>query len=1625
MANVKLPDGTVVTDVPDDIGQAELVRRLQKNGYDTSWYKSEPTITDWILSPSDTRGPTELQSDLAQMSPLRQIGEGAVGGVESAASMATAIPGMFAAGGGMLAGLATGENLEEAIARGQSEMERFTYKPRTTAGQVFNEYLGTGFEKAKEFAGDVVTKIPQVIPGPGGQVLKALGEPAARTFGEASAEAAVVTLPGLSGLKAAKGSIQANLAQTQASEILAKRLAEEQAEAAKVVAKAKFQAELMELDNLMQRYPQDLQAPQIGGGGRVARIPDQLGKRKKGEYTSQLKFDEDIRIIAEEQQRALQEIEAQKTAPLTYEPEQLAVRAAPERAEQPRIYDIEKTRMAQDFQKDIYGPDQPHILEQQAGGLEYPGTEPARALSDKPGFLQTAEDRINLQRDYNPLEPTTGLKPRLVGPTATLREPELRFPYLQGKNPTLQFRQQQAIAAQQPLSARQSLEIIKRTTTVGPYKELATKLLEDPTFNPEVVIESLVDTDGLAAHGKYKPSRHQVTISPRSLGWDEPVLHELTHARTYGAIELVKNFPKHPLAKGYQKPVLRLQVLGERFAQELRSKGGLKELMTLGGRRRIQRAALAYGFTNLHEFVALARTQPDFQALLMRTKLPADLRTKNLRYYWDALVDAIRQIVGLKPTSRNHTFLSEIIKASDELMDTLDSKGRTIFRSGQQGPKPADVEMYSLEDFTRELEARGIPMDRAVAKAMYETQFKPTEPVMSAHPKEAIVSVLKDIKGLKQIQQQYVDSRTYEEIRPELQRMKDVTVTGANIIPKIIQGKFTAADNPLWSWTSSQVHWIKNQAIKNSHDKLYGGSRKNPDSGTYNFWWKQLTRTQRDDLRRVGWSLNDFDGPVTPDVLQTTAQKLFGRNLNLKQIQAYQDRVRINKEILGEVNKKLLAEDKEPIAELPNYWSPNTFDGPFLVKFVDPQTGTTKKIVSSYLRPKMDNLIREFPEHRLELIEKGMRGELDFDQFEFVLRQLSSELRDPAAKAIAEGLRRMGFAKHGLKRTGVEGGKGSGTGLKALRDYEEVTERYIRQAYDWIANRDLDKLHNTLATDTTLDHLPNARGFALESIDTARGGLNKYFGGFSRALGEVFREMVSLSTLRTVNLPQKALRDLLRHSNEVKTALLLAFGNIPMIIAQVIQAPTFATPKMLALGAKSGLSAPATIAKTIEGLIKSTIKLTKWDIDPDIQKLQRIGALDATTRYDWSTYASDTDPRFKANLREHFTGLSLLMWIESNVVRRPASLMFLETLRAMGYDKIAKTPDEIFYMAKELTDQYMVSQKWFEKPHAFSRTGIVGTALGPLQSFTTTWIGMFREYTKLSTEGLIKPNLAKQLPLATFLGLNLATAGMLGVIGIKEWDALANFLNEKFGMRVMSGTEWTFSTFKNPKMRFGLLSNTIGYHVGSTFGAPTLTGSFAPGVSFLGDVARFGKTMGQRGLNTLNPNVPAPTSVEMRDSLKGVTPRFFPVPKVGLGWGEIEELYTPPGKPYQTMTGDAGPVTRTPEDWQARRLGTYTPREVTERTKGHLGKREAQQRSQRLSNAIRHAVDIILTDSNPGPKLEPIWKSLEVDKFSGMDIKNALKRELLSQSIEEDIRLQGRGNTSRQQFIRQFLQQLR
>jgi hypothetical protein len=471
-----------------------------------------------------------------------------------------------------------------------------------------------------------------------------------------------------------------------------------------------------------------------------------------------------------------------------------------------------------------------------------------------------------------------------------------------------------------------------------------------------------------------------------------------------------------------------------------------------------------------------------------------------------------------------------------------------------------------------------------------------------------------------------------------------------------------------------------------------------------------------------------------------------------------------------------------------------------------------------------------------------------------------------------------------------------------------------------------------------------------------------------------------------------------------------------------MQAWAYAPPKLMAEFAKAGKSPHAVIGLTIKAMATATAELAKWDSSADVKALKEVGALDPTFKYDWSTYAADADPRYGNRLRDHLTGISILSGIEANAVRRPAALMFLHMLRELGYDQLGKSPKEIYYVAKEMTDHYMVSTKWYEKPHAFSRSGIVGMATSPLQSFTTTWIGMLREYGRLSASGALEGSVAKQLPLLSFMALNLTTAGVLGLVGIKEWDALAYWLNKVGGFNIPTGTEFVMSKFNSTKVRFGLLSDAVGAHIGATFNAPTLTGSFAPGLQFMGNVANFAKQMGREYLAPTGLTE-RPTSVEKRDALKGVAPRFSPFP--GANWGDIEKAYTPEGAPYQDSAGNAGPVTRDSKDWMARRLGTYTNKEATAKTENYILKKSGTERSGRLSSAMNRAVDQMLMQ--PGHENEAILHAideLKADGFSGDDLKNGLKREILSKILESDDRMM-KGKGTKTAHLYKLLESLR
>ena len=93
-----------------------------------------------------------------------------------------------------------------------------------------------------------------------------------------------------------------------------KQQAEERQAAATETART---AELAALDETMMKYPKDLQAPQYGMGGKVARHEDQVsrvkGKFEPGERTDQIEMDLNRqRVLQDEQQRLLDEDAAWK-----------------------------------------------------------------------------------------------------------------------------------------------------------------------------------------------------------------------------------------------------------------------------------------------------------------------------------------------------------------------------------------------------------------------------------------------------------------------------------------------------------------------------------------------------------------------------------------------------------------------------------------------------------------------------------------------------------------------------------------------------------------------------------------------------------------------------------------------------------------------------------------------------------------------------------------------------------------------------------------------------------------------------------------------------------------------------------------------------------------------------------------------------------------------------------------------------------------------------------------------------------------------------------------------------------------------------------------------------------------
>ena len=245
------------------------------------------------------------------------IGENVRGGLTAAGDFAGTLPGMIGAAvpavvegvaRGPQAGLKLGgEIIEQMNPLSQKfmggnplpgtealEPDRQTgaYQNLMKPFELMNEGAGLA---TKELTGEIAG---QVLGRELGQELKEDYAPQLEATGQLGLMAGFGGMMGRGMVRAGKAR-EAQRVEMQKAQGILDKATEAEATIQRTEAEQKAYKEAYEqLDNLMLKYPKDYQAPQLGLGGKAARIPDQV-KAEAKVGADQLKFDQDVRVIAE------------------------------------------------------------------------------------------------------------------------------------------------------------------------------------------------------------------------------------------------------------------------------------------------------------------------------------------------------------------------------------------------------------------------------------------------------------------------------------------------------------------------------------------------------------------------------------------------------------------------------------------------------------------------------------------------------------------------------------------------------------------------------------------------------------------------------------------------------------------------------------------------------------------------------------------------------------------------------------------------------------------------------------------------------------------------------------------------------------------------------------------------------------------------------------------------------------------------------------------------------------------------------------------------------------------------------------------------------------------------------
>lgn len=1156
-------------------------------------------------------------------------------------------------------------------------------------------------------------------------------------------------------------------------------------------------------------------------------------------------------------------------------------------------------------------------------GLKWEGSEPKGQLA-KPSEIglptrSLNEGVFNPQIKYAP-EPTV----------STIKMPAGTF-----QNNYL-FTAQHEILGQE--GARKGLSIIRDTSSIPWYRSVAKLLLNDEQFNPNFKWKSsgqLVNMKtGESDLGQYHPGRYEVAVRKDQIGNEYVFMHEMIHARAHAMVQqlifgtLDRMHPSYDSAKRIVELWQNLSIeseLGPGQGAGITSKPAIdpQPKSPLG------KVAKAYGIKDPHEFIAEAFTNPEFQNLLKQISLPDHLQTKGFRYYWDAFVESLGNLIGIKRGDNN--YLAATLEAGAELMRMSDKKDRTFYMKEQKPEQwtPRTLGVERTPNFMSDvIEAKQLgaidrrPLQDVINdKRLTSENFKDLD---TSHKGELMERIW---GGAKWLGRQLADARTIEYLNK--------AVPGTGDLISNISGRVFLTDR-----------WVKSQIEETLHGKEYQAYKYDPRGFVHRLG-------SRDGINPTFKWLGDKDGMA---MLKTWLPNIGKKELfrsdfaNDRQWQAYNVISNQLDRALGIVNG-LREKVGRPIVErVMSYFPASRGRGDYKVVIKDGM-GNDMNLSIFETEHEASHFVKTMKEHfpyadvsdpfHREAYKPGETDYTVWDEAERINNQ-NHELTQLIQRAKADYFTRMGMGGHLLKRRlgeDIGGYKGSDFNVKkareGLQDYFEYLYQHAGNLQKGLIEKELNEL--TIAHPDGEQPLsvvaPNLSDYLHQFLNKARGShvsLDQseqvFFGEFTRALG------------LGVSAPQRGMAKLSR------AAMVWYLFKAPFFMSQPFQ--TFnALPHLVDMKGSVTEASGHWLAGW-QGMIapgEAERAAVNWAV--------RNEYLDPTTQHLLDDYKAAVPTR---------VFLRASGAIEREFVRTPAFLAFEHALRDTITD-----PEKRYEAAAEKMAYSMSMTNRSNSPLVWEKLGIVGQGMRQLKSYSTNIWGQFTYFAK---QAGVDHNYK---PLGTFLATEALIGGVKGIIGIAEATALITAWNYMTSSNVRTPEEWMLTEGKPDAATYGLGSTVLGRDISNQVGNPSGFNYFDP-IPF-----KFAFDIGKQNLEY----AVAAGQGQLTDAIRLKT-WLANTPTVLHEW--LKNWWTKDGQPTPNPNINMqGTYFR---DKQQTVLSTLSSARSVEETRADALQRFFKQHEQRLTTNRGQLQNSMVDDVLNGKGVDP--SKIQEYMFQGGDVKN-------------------------------------